>query len=452
MNLLIVDADGVGLDFALRSADAGHAVKLFIRPSNGERDKTGDGLVEKVPEWEKWAQWADLIIPTMNTFYLDRFDALRKYGYPIFGPSKESARLEIERSFGMEAFRKHGIEVPPYKMFRTLDDAERYCWKADKRLVFKTLGSEEDKSLSYVGKDPADMINMIRSWKKRGMKLKGSCMLQDFISGIEFGVSAWMGKDGFLKPRGENIEHKKLMSGEYGPATGEMGTVMWYANRSKISKQVLDPLEGYLKSLGHLGDMDVNCIVDEKGKAWPLEFTARLGWPAFWIMTSQHAEPCQWMLDALNGRDTLKVSEEIFTGLLMCQPRFPNKGGRKDEFTGIPIQGITQENWSDIHLIGAMAGKGVKMEKDKPLEADSFLTTSEYVLCASASGDTVKKSRKAAYKVIEQVSVPNALVRDDVGEEFEKNLPELQKHGYALALNKENNNGHQIFEPERVRV
>lgn len=434
MNLLLVDQDGVGLDLAMRSSEEGHAVKLYIRPSNGERDKTGDGLVERVPEWEKWAQWADLIVPTMNTVYLDRFEALRQYHYPIFGPSKESAKLEIERGFGMQAFKKHGIEVPPYKMFSSLDAAEAYCWKSDKRMVFKTLGSEEDKSLSYVASDCADMINAIRRWKRMGMKLKGSCMLQDFIEGVEFGVSAWMGKDGFLKPRGENIEHKKLMSGDYGPATGEMGTSMRYTMKSKLAKQVLDPMEKYLQSIGHLGDIDVNCIIDGKGKAWPLEFTARLGWPAFWIMTSQHSEPCQWMLDALNGKDTLKVSEEPFIGVLMTQPRFPYKGGKKDEFTGIPIGGITKDNWSDVHLIGAMAGKGVKMEKGKVVEGDAFLTTSEYVVCVTGAGETVRKASKLAYKVADEIKFPNAIVRDDIGEGLEKSLPELQRHGYAEGI------------------
>jgi phosphoribosylamine--glycine ligase len=418
----------------MRSAEAGHAVKLCVRPRNGERDETGDGIVEKVADWRKWCQWADLIVPTMNTVYLDEFEKLRTYGYPVFGPSKESARLEIERGFGMQAFKKAGIEVPAYKMFKTLDEAEAHCWKHDGRYVFKTMGSEEDKSLSYVARDAADMINRLRRWKRAGMKLKGACMLQDVIDGVELGVSAWMGKDGFLKARGENVEHKKLMSGDYGPNTGEMGTLMWYTERSKLSREVLDPLEGYLRSLGHLGDVDVNCIVDEDGKAWPLEFTCRLGWPAFYIMCAQHEEPCAWMRDALNGKDTLKVSEEPFVGLMLCQPKFPYKGGTKDEYTGIPIQGLTDKLWPSVHLISARAGKGVKMKGDSPVEGDVFLTTGEYVLAVTGSGETVKQARRAAYKAVDAIHVPNAIVRDDIAEAFERELPALQALGYATGL------------------
>ena len=51
MNVLVVDPDGVGLDFSMRCMEFGHAVKLFIRPHDGQRDRTGDGLVEKVADW-----------------------------------------------------------------------------------------------------------------------------------------------------------------------------------------------------------------------------------------------------------------------------------------------------------------------------------------------------------------------------------------------------------------
>lgn len=206
---------------------------------------------------------------------------------------------------------------------------------------------------------------------------------------------------------------------------------MWYANRSKLSKEVLDPLEGYLQSLGHIGDVDVNCIVDDEGKAWPLEFTCRLGWPAFYIMTSQHEEPCQWMLDALNGKDTLTVHEGVYIGVVLTHGRFPFNGGSKSDVTGIPIEGITDGIWPQIHLADAMAGKGVEMKGDKPVEKDMIVTAGEYVMCVTGSGETVRKARKDVYAVAERISFPDYNCRDDVGEDFVKDLPELQAHGYA---------------------
>ena len=385
MNLLIVDTDGVGLDLALRASAYDHNVKLFIRNDQGERNKTGDGLVEKVSDWEKWLHWADLIVPTSNLAYLDRFDELRKYRFPIFGPSKQAAALEINRGFGMKTLEQFGVPVPPYKTFNGLDEAESYVWKKDQKFVFKTMGDDDDKSMSYVPKSPEELVNKIRSWKKKGKKVK-TCMLQEFVPGIEMGVSRWMGRDGFLKPYGENFEYKKLMSGDYGKNTGEMGTVMVYSQKSKLSKLTLDPLEQYLNKIGLLGDVDLNCIIDDKGKPWVLEFTCRFGYPAFWIMLNQHqGDPVQWMLDSLNGKDTLKVYEDIFVGLLMTHGNFPNKGGKKEDYQGHPIYGLTEKNWDRIHLVEVMAGRGVDRLQGKMKETDLLVTAGEYVLVAGPS-------------------------------------------------------------------
>ncbi len=435
MNVLIVDTEGAGLDFAMRCLEAKHEVKMFIRNANdGTRDSTGQGLVERVPEWEKWMQWADVVVPTLNGVYLDRLEDFRKLGYPIFGPSKQSAQLEIQRGYGMQMFKKHGIEVPPYKMFPTLDAAEAYCWKQDRRYVFKTLGTEEDKALTYVATDSADMISAIRNWRRRGKKLKGSCMLQDVIDGIEFGVSRWMGKQGFFGPYGENVEHKKLMSGDYGPNTGETGSLMWYTPKSKLGRQVLDPLEADLLAMGHRGDLDVNCIVDSAGKAWPLEFTARLGWPAFDIMQAQHEEPVQWMSDALAGRDTLKADTNPHIGVLMAIPPFPNKHVIRDAVIGHPIRGITPDNWDSIHLGSVMMGKDVDIMNGKPKDKEMFLTAGEYVAVITGSGDTIRKARRSAYRTVDQIRVKDAMIRDDIGLDFMGKLPELQQHGYATSV------------------
>lgn len=425
MNVLIVDADGIGLDFALRCNAHGHAVKTFMRKQVGNRDRAGDGLIEKVPEWEKWMQWADIIVPTMNTVYLDRLEDFRKLGYPIFGPSKQSAMLEIERGAGMALLKKSGIDIPPYKQFRTLDEAEAHCWKKDGRYVFKTLGSEEDKSLTYCAKDCSDMINQIRRWKKFGKKLKGGCMLQDFVDGDELGVSAWMGKDGFLPPIHESFEYKKLMSGNYGPNTGEMGTVCYYTDKSKLFKEILKPMEDYLMSIGHRGDTAIGAIVTDDGPK-PTEFTMRLGWPEFHIMCSQHqGDPVEWML---NGK--LEVSNDAYVGMVMCQPPYPNKYGPRDESMGVPVQGITKDNYDDVHLCEVMIGKGVEDGKQK----DMIVTSGEYVCVVTGSGSTVRQAKKRACKTVDEIHFPNKIARDDIGEDLAECLPSLQAKGYATGV------------------
>ena len=435
MKVLILNSDtvGEGLAFALRCQQKGHTVRLYLSPGNNMT--TGDGFkgIEKVANWVGSMMWADLVFVTGNHLSVERLDSFKKRGVPVFAPSVASARLEIQRADGMKFMQKHGIDVPEYKEFKTLKDAEDFVWKNERRFVFKTLGDEEDKSLSYCGKSPADMIARLQRWQKLGMKPKGNVMLQEFIEGIEFAVSRWSGKDGFIGLYNENFEHKKLLSGNAGPNCGESGTVMKYVEESKLGYAVMAPLEDALVEIGHLGDCDVNCIIDKKGKAWPLEFTMRPGWPAFNIMLAEHrGDPVEWMLSACNGDDTMDCSLDHAVGIVLAQPDYPNSKLTKAETDNIPIYGVSAKNQRYIQPQSVKYSKLPDMDGEKVVEKDIWASTGDYLAVVTGTGKTVKQACERAYNTVKEISVPDLMWRDDIGEKLEKEIPELQKHGYAM--------------------
>jgi phosphoribosylamine--glycine ligase len=173
----------------------------------------------------------------------------------------------------METFEAHGIPVPDYREFSNFDQAIAYVKKEDRPFVSKPSG-DADKALSYVAKSPADLVYMLERWKKSS-KLKPPFILQEKIDGIEMAVGGWLGPHGFNKGWLENFEFKKLCNGDLGCATGEQGTVLRYVAKSKLAKQVLAPFADTLVDAGYTGYVDVNCIIDESGQPWPLEFTMR---------------------------------------------------------------------------------------------------------------------------------------------------------------------------------
>ena len=136
MNILIIDATGVGLDFALRCQCYGHDVRIFIRNNkDGTRSEVGDGIVKRVPHWEPHMNWADLIFCTDNTFYIHSLERYRDQGYPIFGPSIQTNRWEQDREYGSNILVKAGIEEIPSQKFNNYDDAIAYVLKHPKRYV-----------------------------------------------------------------------------------------------------------------------------------------------------------------------------------------------------------------------------------------------------------------------------------------------------------------------------
>ena len=223
------------------------------------------------------------------------------------------------------------------------------------------------------------------------------------------------------------------MSGDYGPATGEQGTVMRYTEKSLLADKVLKPLEQFLHGIGYSGYIDVNCIIDDKGMPWPLEFTTRPGWPLFQIQQALHlGDPIQWMLDSINGKDTLKVREGIACGIVVSQPDYPYGTVKKKENTGFPIFDLTMEDVTkNIHL--SEVKMGYSPGKDGKNTEPCMVTCGSYVLTVSGVGKTVSDAREACYKTFKKkVNMINScMVRDDIGEKLCSMLPELQKNGYC---------------------
>lgn len=440
MRILVIDQETLGLDLVLRMAAWSHDVRWFVDESKKPvRDGEGFTGFKKVADWREHMSWAKdgLIIATGNCKYMKELDRYREFGFKIFAPTATSAALEIDRKLGMEEFRRAGIDVPPYEEFNSLEYAERFARKSDKTWVFKPLGSEDDKSLTYVARDPADMVGWLQWQIRRGKKLKGSCILQEKIDcECEIGINGWFGPNGFLPEKYQiSFEHKPLMPGDIGPNTGEAVSVSKYVTNDKLVSDFLTPLTGYLKGAGHRGDFCIGAMIDKSGKSWPLEATARLGYPALFGQLSSHrGDPAQWMRDLLDGEDSLKVNYDVCMAVVVGQPRYPYNASPPELVEGNPINGVTDGNIDDLHFCAVMRAKGVTEKDGKMTEGMTYQTTGEYVLVATSLGKTIGKARSKVYSVIKQIRIPNMIYRNDGGEKVERALPALHKAGYALEL------------------
>lgn len=216
--------------------------------------------------------------------------------------------------------------------------------------------------------------------------------------------------------------------------TGEQGTVCQYVEAEKLADECLKPMAPALAALGHRGDFAVGVGIDKKGKAWPFEFTVRCGWPAFYIQVASHrGDPAQWMRDLLDGKDTLRVSNDVAIGVVMAQPRYPYNASTPEMVEGNPITGLDSV-WRQVHPACVMMGKGPMMEDGKVVEGLGHQTTGEYVLVTSGLGKTVAQAQKKVYGAIKKIHFPNKMYRTDIGDKVIKSLPELHSFGYALEM------------------
>lgn len=443
MRLLIVDDMGLAADLALRAQDAGHEVRWFIRQDR-MTERIGKGLLtgksKMVDDYREWMRWADLVFTSNNVRYLHDMERWRAEGIPVIGPSVETAEWETERQKGQQVLKKAGIEVPDYKTFDDYDRAIAYVKREGRAFVSKPCGDEEDKSLSYVSKSPADMVYMLERWKKNH-RHKDAFILQECVHGVEMAVGGWHGPEGFLPGWHENWEFKKLMAGDTGPATGEMGTIVRVAEKSKLADLVLKPVGKQLEAADYVGYVDVNCIIDDKGQPWPLEFTMRPGWPTFNIqmaMLKEGEDPANWLYDLAEGNATDPFRKnEVACGVVMAIPDFPFSRFTRKDVHGIPIYNLNNRNRyrSNLHPCEVQQGEAPTDVNGKVVTLPCLTTAGDYILVGSGLGENVRAARERAYRALKSLEVPNSpFWRPDIGQRLKRQLPTIQSLGFAKGL------------------
>ena len=379
--------------------------------------------------------WADLVVLTGNNKYSSPLADYFGRGYPIFGANIKGAELELDRGKGQEILKRYGVQTIPYEVVASPEEGVALIKETGKAYAMKPWGGAEDCSLTYVSSAPDDGIFTLEKWKREGL-FKGQLMMQEKIDGIEMGISGMFGPGGWNRAIEESFEHKKFLNDDLGANTGEMGTVIRHVSKSKLFDLVLDPVTDYLHSINYVGDCAVNCMVDKKGIAWPMEFTMRLGWPDFNIRQEViEVDPVQWMKDLIDGKDTLDISTKIAVGVVMVHGDFPNEATGPEPWADFPIYGIDEENFPHLHFQQVKQAKGHLWVGDKLMRPSMTLTAGVYVMVVSGSGRTVTGATKAAMDRVWGLKWPsNVMFRTDIGRRLEEQLPELQRHGFAEGM------------------
>lgn len=439
MKVLILDIDeGPGVNLALRAQEWGHSVKYWLPPNRKQQKyRFGEGMVKRVKEWEPLMDASDLVVMTGNTVtgfpqYMEKFEPYFEKGYPLFGANLRSAKLELDRLEGQKVLEAAGIRVLPYVVVDDLNEAIEHVISQNEPICIKPWGGEEDKSLTCVANSPEEAIFHLERWRDQGLQSK--LMLQKKAEGVEIGIAGWFSpKSGWLRLKEESWEHKRFLNDDLGQNTGEQGTVIRHVADSLLFDRVLRPLTAWLYEIGYVGDCSVNCIVDREGNPWPLEFTARLGWPDFNIRQEliDH-DPVTWMAAMLAGRDEFDPCPNVAVGVVMTHGDFPWSKDKYEDWSGFPIKGYDEDNWPHLHWQMVRQGVEPMLVDGELRHANAIVTAGNYVAIATGRGESVSEAAQQAYWVADSVRWPsNVMYRTDIGRKLQDALMELQPLGYA---------------------
>ena len=324
LKFLFVSIDALIGDLAWEIKKEGHECKYYI--IDKEQKDVCDGFLEKVDDWKSQVDWADIIVFDDFGFGEDA-EKLRKAGKPVVGGSVYTDRLEMDREFGQTELKDVDITIIPRWNFTDFDEAIAFIKKNPDRYVIKPSGlAQNEKELLFVGQeeDGRDITEMLERYKKNWGKQIKEFQMQKFISGVEVAVGAFFNGEDFIMPLNVNFEHKKMFPGDLGPSTGEMGTSMFFTNRSPIFDETLLKMKDKLAASGYVGYIDINCIVNSRG-IYPLEFTSRFGYPH--ISIAMEGVLSEWGTFlygiAKKEKPELRTKRAFQVGVVIAVPSFP---------------------------------------------------------------------------------------------------------------------------------
>ncbi|MBU2562569.1 MAG: phosphoribosylamine--glycine ligase [Nanoarchaeota archaeon] len=424
-NFLFISLEGLIGDIAWQVKKEGHNVKYYIK--NPEEKEITNGFVEKVDDWKLEVDWADLIIFDDVSGQGTIAQELRKKGKLVIGGTSYTDKLEDDRTFGQEELRRHGINIIPYKEFTNFDEAIEYVKLNPARYVIKPSGTQIVKGLLFVGEedDGRDIIQVLGDYKRSLSKKIKVFQLQKRIPGVEVAVGAFFNGRKFIFPLNVNFEHKKLFPGELGPPTGEMGTLMFWSKPNKIFNQTLKKLEGTLATEGYVGYIDLNCIVNSLG-IYPLEFTARFGYPTISIQQEGMITPIgEFFYKLVNEEDiNFKVKSGFQIGVRIVLPPFPFNDKKTFDIRS-----------KDTLIFFKKPVEGVHIEDVKMVDDQWIVTgTSGIVLIVCGTGQSVKQTIEQVYSRIKQIKIPYMYYRDDIGERWFEDSDKLHNWGYLREI------------------
>ncbi len=421
---LFVSYTGLIADIAWQVVKEGHEAKLSI--DDPEEKEIGDGFVPKTNDWRKEVDWADVVVFDDVLGMGAMAEELRKQGKPVVGGSPYTDRLEDDRGFGQAELKAAGVSIVPQENFTSFDDAIAYVAANPNRYVIKPSGeAQNEKRLLFVGEeeDGRDVVQVLGDYKRAWSERIKEFQLQRRIVGIEVATGAFFNGREFLSPICVNFEHKKLFPGDIGPPTGEMGTSMFWSEPNRIFNATLKKMEARLAQERYTGYIDVNCIVNSNG-IYPLEFTARFGYPCISIQQEGLLTPMGELLAKLadGSLARLRARSGFQLGVRIVVPPFPYRD----------METLESTSKDSVILFKTSSREGIHIEDVRTVDGEWLVTgTSGVALLVCGTGPTMRQAQRMAYNRVRNVMIPHMYYRDDIGDRWlEEDSDRLHAWGY----------------------
>jgi len=417
--VLIVGSGGREHAFTWKISQSEKVEKIFVAPGNAGTDEEAKATNIDIPpndiasliEFSKDKKINLVVVGPEDPLVNGITDQFSAEGINCFGPSAKAAQLEGSKEYSKMFMQKYDIPTANYSSFNNSVEAKRYVKGMTYPLVIKADGLAAGKGVVIVESYESALNTIDDFMDKRKYGVAGSkIIIEEFLTGQEVSFIVMVNDEEVL-PLVTSQDHKTIGESDIGLNTGGMGAYspVPFINKElheKVLKKVIKPTVKGLASenIHYRGFLYAGLMIDGNLEPKVLEYNCRFGDPETQpIMMRLKSDLFDLIDTCFKGgidRYPIRWDPNVALGVIMSSKGYP-----KSYETGFEITGLKNLNNNDIKIFHS----GTRNEDNKTL------TNGGRVLCVTALGEDIKKSKELAYSAVSRINWTGSYFRKDIG-------------------------------------
>ena len=417
--VLIVGSGGREHAFTWKISQSEKVEKIFVAPGNAGTEEEAKTTNVDIPhndiasliQFSKDNKINLVVVGPEDPLVKGITDQFSAQGINCFGPSAKAAQLEGSKEYSKMFMQKYRIPTANYSSFNNALEAKQYVKNKTYPLVIKADGLAAGKGVVIVEnyKSAIDNIDDFMDKKKYGVA-GNKIIIEEFLTGQEVSFIVMVNGEEVL-PLVTSQDHKTIGEGDIGLNTGGMGAyspvpfVNTELHENILNKVIKPTVKGLASEKIHYrGFLYAGLMIDENLEPKVLEYNCRFGDPETQPIMMRLSSDLFDLIDTCfkGGIDQYPISWDSNSalGVIMSSRGYPGSYE-----TGFQINGLDNLNNNVIKVFHS----GTSNQDNKTL------TNGGRVLCVTALGEDLKKSKELAYSAVSRIKWTGSYFRKDIG-------------------------------------
>ena len=424
MKVLVLGSGGREHAIVWKLRQSPRIKKLYCVPGNGGIAADAEVVSADLKSIDSLVQLATRLSPDLTVvgpelpLTLGVVDEFQRRGWPIFGPTRDAARLESSKSFAKQFMQRHHIPTAKYAVCGSKDELPEALSLFHAPIVVKADGLAAGKGVVIAqSKDEAQRVAEEMLAGKMLGEAGSRVVLEECLVGEE--LSFLVMSDGErVVPLVAAQDHKRVFDNDQGPNTGGMGA---YSTDQIIDPQMRDWLVAHIarpviagmhaEGADYKGILYCGIMMTARGPM-VLEFNCRFGDPETQpVMMRMESDLLEAMEASIAGRVSdgdFRWSAEPAVCVVMASGGYPGAFEAGKLITGI-------EEADRVY--------GVKLFHAGTSRRDgTYYTSGGRVLGVTARGKDLPEAVERAYDAVMKVRFDGMHYRKDIAARGLKHL------------------------------